>query len=295
MSPTAQEAVEQAWYRKEYQVVYRVAASEPTPLARAWCALAEYKLGQRTGAEAGLKSAFRAMKGQSHVRATLASRLLESELAWRGDALAVAELLERLGVGLPLGLRLIAEALERRTGNPVEAFKVLARAKALDPSDAETHFALARLHARGGRAAKALAALRDALANATPGQDFAALARALTDFAGLRREPAFLALVDTRPHDPALAELATALDAFSWEQVVRLARQTWRTSPDPVFSLRAWLEAVNGLLSRGADDPALLDELTVIGAELDARDPHGSASPAWTRFRPSAGGPAQPR
>jgi tetratricopeptide (TPR) repeat protein len=286
VSPEVQEAVEQAWYRKDYQAVHAVASTEATPLAQAWRALADWKLGQRTVAEAGLKKAFGEMTGQDDTRDTLASLLLESELSWAGDALAVAEALERLGVGLPLGLRLIAEDLERRTGNPVEAFKVLVRAKTLDPADPETDFALACLHARGGRAARAIAALKDARAHALPGQDLPALARAHPDFAGLRKEPAFIELVDTRPAEPSLNELATALDAFSWERVVKQARQSWKTSADPVFVLRAWQEAVNGLLSRGSADATLLDDLTLIGAELDARDADGTASAAWARFRP---------
>ncbi|MDX2012768.1 MAG: hypothetical protein SFW67_21390 [Myxococcaceae bacterium] len=286
MSPDVQEAVEQAWYRKDYQAVHTRASTETTPLAQAWRALADWKLGQRSVAEAGLKQAFAGMTGQDDTRDTLASLLLESELSWAADALAVAELLERLGVGLPLGLRLLADDLERRTGNPVEAFKVLVRAKTLDPADAETDFALACLHARGGRAAKAIAALKDALAHATPGQDFTALARAHPDFGGLRKEAAFVELVDTRPAEPSLNELATALDAFSWDRVVKQARSGWKTSADPVFVLRAWQEAANGLLSRGSADAAVLDDLTAIGAELDARDPDGRASAAWVRFRP---------
>jgi tetratricopeptide (TPR) repeat protein len=286
VSPEVQEAVEQAWYRKDYQAVHTRAATEATPLAQAWRALADWKLGQRSVAEAGLKKAFAELTGHDDTRDTLASLLLESELSYAGDALAVAELLERLGVGLPLGLRLIASELERRTGNPVEAFKVLVRAKTLDPADPETDFALACLHARGGRAAKAIAALKDALAHATPGQDFTALARAHPDFAGLRKEPAFIALVDTRPAEPSLNELATALDAFSWDRVVKQARAGWKTSVDPVFVLRAWQEAVHGLLGRGSSDATLLDDLTLIGGELDTRDPTGSASAAWVRFRP---------
>jgi hypothetical protein len=277
VTPEVQEAVEQAWLRKDYRRVHELSGRHATPLGQTWRAMADWKLGQRTVAEAGLAQAFAAMTGQEDTRDALASMLLESELSWAADAVAVADMLERLGVGLPLGLRLLADETERRTGNPVEAFKVLSRAKALDPSDAETDFAIACLHARGGRAQKAIAALTDAVSHAIGGPDFG----------GLRNEPAFLALVDTRPSDPALNELATWLDAFSWERVVKQARGSWKASVDPIFVLRAWQEAVSGLLGRSAADPTLLDDLTLIGQELDARDPDGTASAAWVRFRPA--------
>jgi tetratricopeptide (TPR) repeat protein len=287
VTPEVQEAVEQAWLRKDYRRVHELSGLHPTPLGQTWRAMADWKLGQRTVAEAGLAQAFAAMTGQEDTRDALAAMLLESELSWAADAVAVADLLERLGVGLPLGLRLLADETERRTGNPVEAFKVLARAKAIDPTDAETDFAIACLHARGGRAQKAIAALTDAVSHAMTGQDFKALARAHPDFGGLRNEPAFLALVDTRPSDPALNELATWLDAFSWDRVVKQARASWKTAADPIFVLRAWQEAISGLLGRSAADPSLLDDLSFIGQELDERDPTGTASAAWVKFRPA--------
>lgn len=288
------ELIEEAWLRKEYREVHTRASAEDSVIALAWKALADWKLGRRGQAEVLLRQAFAAMPPSENTtlqQRTLVSMLLESELAFAGEAIAVAELIDRLGVGLPLALRVLADDAERRTGNPVEGFKLLTRAKAMDPADPETDFSIASLHARGGRAAKATAALKDALAHASDGQDYRALARAHPDFAGLRSDPAFLELVNSYPEDQSLAELATALDAFSWERVVKTARTTWKTSADPIFVLRAWDEALQGLLSRSSGEPdaGLLADLDVVGQELAARDPERTGSANWVKFRPVLG------
>ncbi len=280
--------VDEAYFRRDFERVRSLAASIDGPVGEVWAGFARWMQGD-AAAEASLVSAFSRIESES-LRRELASVLLESTFSFGGNRLTAARLVDRLGVTLPIALRVLADELERTSGNPVEAFRLLVRAKQADPSDPETDFALARLHARGGRAPKVVSSLEDACRNATLGQDYRALARRHPDFKGLETDPAFVALVETRPTDPTLASLARKLDDRAFSEVADAAAAQLSGSVDPLFVLEAWREAVDGLMAQVPFDEepphALVEAMQHVTDQLRSRS--GQRSEAWTRFRPAS-------
>jgi tetratricopeptide (TPR) repeat protein len=286
---SALEAVQEAYFRRDFDRAQALAQGLADPVAEAWAALALWMNGKAAAAEAALKSAFARIEPES-TKASIASALMESTSSFGGNLVNAARLVDRLGVTIPFAVRVLADDHERSSGNPVEAFKLLVRAKQADPLDPETDFALARLHARGGRVAKALASLQDTIRNASLGQDYRSLARHHADFKGLLTEPAFVELVDTFPADPPLAALAKKLDDRAFAEVADGAAALVNQTTDPLFALEAWREALNGLINQVPFDEepsdTLLEALQHVEAQLDARRAAGAQSPAWKRFRP---------
>lgn len=280
-------AVEEAYFRRDFARVLSLVATLQSPVAEAWGALAKWMNGEAAAAESALNSAFARIESDA-VKRSLASVLMESTFSFGGNRLTAAKLIERLGVTVPLAVRVLAEDLERSTGNPVEAFRLLVRAKQADPADPETDFALARLHARGGRVAKVITSLEDAFRNATAGQDYRALARRHPDFKGLEHDATFTALVNTSPSDPALAALAAKLDERAFSEVADDAAAQLPQSTDRRFVLEAWREALEGLMNQLPFDeeppPALIEAMQHVSDQLAA----AARSEAWIRFRPSS-------
>lgn len=288
---TGLDAVQEAYFKRDFDRAQSLAQALKDPVAEAWAALAAWMNGKAAAAEAQLKSAFQRIEPEP-TKLAIASALMESTSSFGGNLVTAAKLVDRLGVTLPFAVRVLASDLERSSGNPVEAFKLLVRAKQADPADPETDFALARLHARGGRSTKAIASLEDALRNATQGQDYRALARAHADFKGLQSEPAFVEVVDTFPKDPQLAALAKKLDERAFAEAADAAAAVVNQTADPLFALCAWREALGGLLNQTPleeePSPTLLEALQHVDSQLEARQKGGAQSPAWQRFRPSA-------
>jgi len=287
------EAVQEAYSKREFDRAQTLARGLADPVAEAWAALALWMNGKAASAESALKSAFQRIEPEA-TKASIASALMESTSSFGGNLVNAAKLVDRLGVTIPFAVRVLASDLERTSGNPVEAFKLLVRAKQADPLDPETDFAIARLHARGGRVSKAITALQDAIRNAGLGQDYRSLARHHADFKGLLSEPAFVELVDTFPADPQLAALAKKLEDRAFAEAADAAAALVNQTADPLFALEVWREALNGLINQEPFDEepseTLLEALQHVEGQLDARRANGAQSPAWQRFRPAQTG-----
>lgn len=288
-----------AWFERDFAQVERLAregleAAPDDAVLQAWLGLALWCRGEVAAARPVLEAAVRGLRtamarADGDAREALgwaldsvADRLIDATEG-PGQAEAARFVLESLGLKHAPSLRLRAEAIEARDGNPVAALAALKEALAASPADADTHLLAARLFARLGKRAGVLKHLTRALALADGAVAVRRVVRYDFDFDGLRDDPEFAALVDLLPAEPALRPLYQALEARDFARVVDLAAVA-PPGLDALYPLRDALEA----LARAEGSERWADAQARTQADIDAREADDEASAAWARFRGDA-------
>jgi tetratricopeptide (TPR) repeat protein len=188
---------EQAWLAHDFaRVELEAEARSKAPHALLWLGLAQAGLGRLAQAQGTLKKAFEHARADPPALHAAANRLLD---LFAAEPLPSVELAHFIVDGLklehPASLRLIAEDIALREQDAVRAATTLKRALAVDPSDAETHYLLARLLARLGKKPNVLKHLQAAIKHGEGLLSAQALAKTEPDFELLRRDADFLALL----------------------------------------------------------------------------------------------------
>lgn len=296
--------MEAAWFEgdsKRVEASARAAlANDPKdPLALGWLGLAQYVTDQVAAAQATLKTAFTLLRERHAAAAdddarhqhTWAMHTVANHLV---DALAdnptlgvpaAKFVVEVLALDHAPALRVLAEDKAGAGGDAVGASKLLKRALALDASDPETHYLVARLTARVGQKPTALKHLGKAIEYGAGSTQARTLARFEPDFDGLRDDAAFQALVDVLPADPVLRPLYEALDRGEPWAVLPLAPDAVKQAAKPLDVLYPWREGLELSLDSGAGDPAQLEkDLEAVRARIEALEREGAASDVYARF-----------
>jgi tetratricopeptide (TPR) repeat protein len=277
---------EQAWFAGDLPRVLALSegalALHPDDAeAVAWVGLAQYLSDQVPAAQRSLQRAFalldarRAAPGLDHearrrltwLQHGVANRLVDALADDPQAGLAAARfVVDALKLDHGPSLRLLAEDLA--TSDPVKAATSLKRALAVDATDPETHYLMARLLARLGKKPNVLKHLEAAISYGAGLVSVRTLARFEPDFDGFRQDADFCALVDALPADPRVRPVYAALDAGRPLEVPALAKAAVDGVANPLDVLYPWREAVELLLESGQGDAEALGRAL---DELDAR------------------------
>jgi hypothetical protein len=294
---------EQAWFSGDMPRVLALANAalaqrRDDPEAIGWLGLAQYLSNQVPAGQAQLKRAFELLNKQ------LAAPGLTDEgrhqLTWLQHGLAnrlIDALADNPTLGLPAArfvvdtlkldhapaLRLLAEDLA--TADPVKAATSLKRALAVDATDPETHYLMARLLARMGKKPNVLKHLQAALKYGAGLVAVRTLAKFEPDFDGFRQDAEFNALIDSLPADPKVRPVYLALDAGDSFKARDLARAAEAQAANPLDILYPWREAVELLLESGEGETAVLEqELEGLDARIGALEEKDAVSEAYQRY-----------
>lgn len=296
--------MEEAWFNGDAKAVEEAARAALAKDSRdawalAWLGLAQYVLGQVPSGQASLRQAFTFLRAR---QAKAGSDEAKEELAWTMqtfadhlvDALAedgghqpglATFILEGLELEHPPALRLQAEHHAETRGDVVGGTRLLKRALALDSTDAETHYLLARFLARLGKKPLALKHLGKAVEYGAGVAAVRELARYEPDFAALEGDAEFTALVETLPDDPLLRPLYEALDKGEAAPVLAQAPLLAEQAAQPLDVLYPWRDALELSLDSGeGDEAALARQLEAVQARIDALEDENAVSEAYSRF-----------
>lgn len=298
------EAIEAAWFERDLRLVeasaQEVLATDASDArALGWLGLVQYLGDKAATAQTTLRRAFAGLRDEEAAAAdedarhiarwamhTFANHLI--------DALAVNPTLgapaarfvvEGLGFDHAPSLRVLAEEKAGPGGDAVGASRLLKRALALDATDAESHYLVARLAARVGRAAVALKHLQKAIEYGGQLTQADTLARYEPDFDGLRGDAAFIALIDTLPADATLRPLYEALERGEPWDVLALAPAVVDATPQPLDALYPWREALELSRASGGPDVAQVEaDLAAVEARIGALEAQGQSSAVYRRY-----------
>jgi len=296
--------MEEAWFNGDPSAVEAAAKAalvkNPQDAhALGWLGLAQYVTNHVPQAQAALKQAFELFRAQ---HAAAADEERQHQLTWAMHTVAnhlIDALAENPTLGVPAAafvvetlqldhapaLRVLAEHKAGPGGDAVGASMLLKRALALDASDPETHYLLARLLARLGKKPNVLKHLGKAIEYGAAHTSARTLARFEPDFDGLREDPEFLALIEVLPADPVLRPLYEALDRGDVVTAVDLGAKALAQAAQPLDALYPYREALELTLDSGEGDAAKLSKaLEAVQARIEQLEDEGAVSEVYARF-----------
>lgn len=300
----AVDALEEAWVEQAFDVVAQLAterlqANVDDAHAHAWLGLALSLAERLPAGQPALTRAFELLRAQE-ARASsedeklalhwdlhgIANRLVDSLVDVPELAVEAAHfVVDTLKHDHAPSLRLLAEDMAVRQGDPIRGLGFLKRALAIDALDPETHYLAARLFARIGKKPQVLSHLSKALDNAAGTISVRSLSRFETDFDGFRADAEFLALTDLFPTDPALRPIYEALDRGELQVVVDACEALSDDAAPSLDVLYPWREATELLLDAPeAEEEALSARLDQLQADIEELEEQEAPSPAWSRY-----------
>jgi hypothetical protein len=296
--------MEEAWFNGDapaVEVAAKAALAKNPKDAHAlgWLGLAQYVGNQVSAGQASLKQAFDLLRAQL---AAAADEEAQHQWTWAMHTVAnhlIDALAENPTLGVPAStfvvetlkldhvpaLRVLAEHKAGPGGDAVGASMLLKRALALDASDPETHYLLARLLARVGKKPNVMKHLAKAIEFGAAHTSARTLARFEPDFDGFREDPEFQALIEVLPEDSVLRPIYEALDKGELFTALELAPAAVTTAAQPLDVLYPWREALELTLDSGEGDEAkLTKDLETVQARIDALEDEGAVSEVYSRF-----------